>query len=156
MILDNPIRLRAGGQSVVCQLESQDAGLPTAKLGATGISQFFNAALLRWRSRLPTAFQVPTDPPAVTASRFLGDHQWIFKLQVISGSPLLSLAWCISFPAMRIISFYCQEVKRPFISGGNLFLFQWQLVRTVNSVYLKPVGRTWNGWQQSCHVIFEH
>ena len=31
-------------------------------LGATGISQFFNAALLRWRSRLPTAFQVPTSP----------------------------------------------------------------------------------------------
>ena len=36
---------------------------PTATQGATGISQFFNAALLRWRSRLPTASQVPTDPP---------------------------------------------------------------------------------------------
>ena len=74
----------------------------------------------------------------------------------LDGQRLLSQAWCISFPAMRIVSFYCQKVKRPFISGGNLFLFQWQLVRTVNSVYLKPVGRTWNGWQQSCHVVFEH
>ena len=33
----------------------------------------------------PPAFQVPTDPPAVTASRFLCDHQWIFKRQVKSG-----------------------------------------------------------------------
>ena len=29
--------------------------------------------------------QVPTDPPAVTASRFPSDHQWIFNRLVNSG-----------------------------------------------------------------------
>ena len=133
--LDNPIRLGAGGQSVVCQLESRDAGLPTATQGATGISQFFNAALLRWRSRLPTAFQVPTSPnwptrgdsitlPQRSSVDFQAPgQQWM--------SQVASLAFtcqCISFPAMRIISFYCQKVKRPFINGGNQFLLDSSLI----------------------------